>query len=146
MIKYSLQCDQGHGFEAWFSSSSDFDTQQKQGFVSCPHCNSTVVQKTLMAPQLSTSRQKDSRNEALRVAALSGAEQHMREKVKEVREHIMKNTTDVGDKFAEEARKIHYGEAEERGIRGAAKPDEVKSLVEEGVQLAPVPSLPEDAN
>ncbi|MEO0498219.1 MAG: DUF1178 family protein [Pseudomonadota bacterium] len=146
MIKYSLKCEYDHLFEAWFESSSGFEEQCKRGFVACPQCGSTQVAKALMTPGVSTGRRKDARKQAVQVAALSTMEKEMRAKMKEVRDHIHANTEDVGASFPEEARKIHYGEAEQRGIRGAAKPEEVKSLVDEGVEIAPVPSLPDDAN
>ncbi|MEO0635607.1 MAG: DUF1178 family protein [Pseudomonadota bacterium] len=146
MIKYSLQCSEDHRFEAWFESSSSFDDQLAKGFVSCPVCGTTDVHKMLMTPGVSTGRRKDARKEAVQVAALSSMHGEMRAKLKEVRDHIHANTEDVGAAFPEEARKIHYGEAEQRGIRGAAAPEEVKSLVDEGVEIAPVPELPDDAN
>lgn len=146
MIKYNLKCDADHAFEAWFESSVGFDEQSKRGFVTCPQCGSGQVSKALMTPGVSTGRRKDARKEAVQVAALSTMEAEMRTKMKEVRDHIHANTEDVGASFPEEARKMHYGEAEQRGIRGAAKPEEVKSLVDEGVEIAPVPVLPDEAN
>ncbi|MEN0087265.1 MAG: DUF1178 family protein [Pseudomonadota bacterium] len=146
MIKYGLKCASDHQFEAWFDSSASFDEQSKRGFVTCPECGSSDVTKALMTPGVSTGRRKDARKEAVQVAALASVQGEMRAKMKEVRDHILANTEDVGVSFPEEARKMHYGEVEQRGIRGAAAPEEVKSLVDEGVEIAPVPALPDDAN
>lgn len=142
MIRYSLHCDRAHEFEGWFSSSEDFDRQVEAGFVTCPHCNSSAVSKLLMAPQVNTSRQKE-RSQAL---AMDAQRREMIRRLKEVVEDIRRNSEDVGDRFPEEARKIHYGETEARGIIGQASHDEVISLIEEGIQIAPLPTLPDDAN
>lgn len=142
MIHYSLICDNAHEFEGWFSKSEDFDAQRKSGFLACPTCNSDDVSKVLMAPAISTARNKEARH-----AMVAGnAQREMLAKVKEVVASIRASSEDVGERFPEEARKIHYGEAEARGIIGQASPMEVKSLLEEGVEIAPLPILPEDAN
>lgn len=142
MIRFNLICDEQHDFEAWFSSNDDFEKQCSQKLVSCPHCGSTSVEKALMAPSVSPSRKRDATTRLAMNTAQQAAMDQLRQAVKTIRE----NSEDVGERFPEEARKIHYGETEERGIIGQAKPDEVKALVEEGVGIAPLPDLPEDKN
>ena len=142
MISFTLGCDAGHDFEGWFSSSSDFETQYSRGLVSCPVCGSANVEKSLMAPSVTTSRSRDK----VKVATVNHAQRKMLTEMKEMRDKIISNAEDVGERFPEEARKIHYGEAETRGIYGAATQEDVKELVEEGVQIAPLPVLPDDAN
>ena len=142
MIRFDLICDEQHGFEAWFSSNDDFDQQNAQGLVNCPQCGSSKVEKALMTPSVSTSRNKQAATQLAMNNAQQAAMDQLRQAVKTIRE----NSEDVGERFPEEARKIHYGESEERGIIGQAKPDEVKSLVDEGVSIAPLPDLPEDKN
>lgn len=142
MIRFNLICQERHEFEAWFSSSSDFDDQVGRGLVSCPHCGSAQVEKALMTPMVSTARKKEASTRLAMNKAQSEALDQLRKAVKTIRE----TSEDVGDRFPEEARKIHYGESEERGIIGQAKPDEVKALVEEGVGIAPLPDLPEEKN
>ncbi len=142
MIRFDLHCDKEHGFEAWFSSNADFDKQSAAGLISCPQCGSSKVEKALMAPSVSTARKKEATTKLAMNNAQQAAMDQLRQAVKTIRE----NSEDVGERFPEEARKIHYGESEERGIIGQAKPDEVKELVEEGVGIAPLPDLPEDKN
>lgn len=142
MIRFNLVCDAHHEFEAWFSSSSDFDDQSERGLVCCPLCGSERVEKGLMAPTVSTARKKESSTRLAMNKAQGEALDQLRKAVKTIRE----TSEDVGNRFPEEARKIHYGESEERGIIGQAKPDEVKALVEEGVGIAPLPDLPEEKN
>lgn len=142
MIRFNLICQDRHEFEAWFSGSSDFDDQVKRGLVSCPHCGSAQVEKALMTPTVSTARKKEASTRLAMNKAQTEALDQLRKAVKTIRE----TSEDVGERFPEEARKIHYGESEERGIIGQAKPDEVKALVEEGVGIAPLPDLPEEKN
>ncbi|UHS58615.1 DUF1178 family protein [Agrobacterium vaccinii] len=142
MIRYSLHCEKAHEFEGWFSSSADYDSQRARGLVTCPVCNSADVTKMLMAPSVSTAREK----EATRTLALDAAQAQDFAKIKETLATIRANTDDVGEKFPEEARKIHYGEAEARGIIGQASPQEAKALIEEGIAVAPLPVLPDDVN
>ncbi len=142
MIRFSLICDQDHDFDGWFSSSEDFDKQKKRGLVACPMCNSVKVSKALMAPSVSTSRGK----EAMAVATVDAHRRELVQKMRELRNEITANAEDVGRKFPEEARKIHYGETEERGIYGEANREEVESLLDEGVAIAPLPPVPDDAN
>lgn len=142
MIRYSLICDSAHAFEGWFSASADFDQQVQSGFLTCPTCGSSAITKGLMAPSVATARKKEERQHV----AMDVARQEMITKLKEAVEAIKANAEDVGERFPEEARKIHYGEADARGIIGQASLSEVRELVEEGIEVAPLPVLPEDAN
>lgn len=141
MIRFSLICDHDHEFEAWFRSNDDFDRQKKRGFVDCPTCGSNKVQKALMAPAVSTGRKRE------KIAlAMNDAQKKAMAEMKALSEKIRENADYVGDKFAEEARKIHFGETEARGIYGEATLEEAKSLAEDGVGFMPIPVFPEDHN
>lgn len=142
MIRYTLSCDEGHAFEGWFSSSDDFDRQMDRKLVSCPTCNSTSVAKQLMAPSIATARKK----EATRALVMDQAQKETVAKIRELVKAVRKNAEDVGDRFAEEARKIHYGEADERGLIGQATVEEAVALLEEGIAIAPLPVLPDEVN
>ncbi|MGY5805812.1 DUF1178 family protein [Rhizobium sp. LEGMi12c] len=142
MIRYSLHCDNAHEFEGWFSESADFDRQVASGFLTCPVCNSAAISKLLMAPSVSTARKRDE----LQTLAMDTARKEAMTKLKEAVDAIKANAEDVGAKFPEEARKIHYGEADARGIIGKATPDEAQALVEEGIEIAAIPVLPDDIN
>ena len=142
MISFNLICDQGHEFSGWFSSSSNFDEQAAKGYVTCPVCDSPKIAKSLMSPQVSTGRQK----EKVALATQDMTRQEISRQMKALHDKMTEGAEDVGQRFPEEARKIHYGEAENRGIYGEANRDEVKSLLEEGVEIVPLPTLPEDAN
>nr|WP_210271321.1 DUF1178 family protein [Rhizobium sp. RM] len=137
-----MACDKGHEFEGWFAGSEDFDNQLQRGFLSCPVCNSLNISKLLMAPSVSTARKKDERQSL----AMDTARKEAIAKIKEAVANIRANSEDVGDKFPEEARKIHYGEADERGIVGHASIQEAKALIDEGIEIAPLPILPDDVN
>ena len=140
MIRYALVCEHEHGFEAWFGSSSDYDVQAERGLVECPVCSTTLVRKQIMAPALFGTK---ARGEALPTPE---AQAKMRTMVMEtmgkVRRHVEENFDYVGDRFAREARDIHEGKSEERGIYGEASPTEVKALHEDGVKVAPLPPAP----
>jgi len=141
LIRFSLHCDHAHDFEGWFRSNDDFETQRKRGFVSCPECGSQKVEKALMAPAVSTSRKQE------KVALAMGEQQRkMMAALKDLSQKVRENAENVGDKFAEEARKIHFGETEARGIYGAATLDEAKGLAEDGIDFMPLPVFPEDRN
>ncbi len=142
MIRYELSCDNGHAFEGWFGSADDFDRQQKMTLVSCPSCGSTHVAKRLMAPSVSTARKKQQRQELV----VQTGQKEMMAKIREIVSTIRANSEDVGERFPEEARKIHYGESEQRGLIGKATADEVRDLLDEGVEVAPLPTLPDDTN
>jgi hypothetical protein len=142
VIKYSLGCENGHSFEGWFAQSADFDRQVESGFLTCPVCNSTSISKSLMAPSVSTARKKEAKQEL----AMNMARHEVMAKLKEAVAGIRASSEDVGEKFPEEARKIHYGEADARGIIGKASFDDVRELIDEGIDIAPLPTLPEDGN
>ncbi len=142
MISFNLICDNDHGFDGWFSSSQDFDGQKQRGLVSCPVCGSVKVEKSLMAPSVSTGRQK----EKMAVATTDANRRALAVELKKLREKMTDGAENVGDRFPEEARKIHYGESEERGIYGEANREEVEGLLDEGVGVVPLPPVPEDAN
>jgi hypothetical protein len=142
LIRYSLSCDNAHGFEGWFSEGADFDRQVASGFLTCPVCGSASVGKTLMAPSVSTARKKEEKQ----AIVMDLARQEAIAKIKEAVASIKANAEDVGEKFPEEARKIHYGETGARGIIGQASIAEVRDLLDEGIAIAPIPVLPEDAN
>jgi hypothetical protein len=156
MIRYSLRCDRGHAFESWFQSSSAYDSQVKRKLVTCPACGSAKVEKAIMAPQIVSKKGRDSAAPAPAVATDSAApastplmmaqERELRAKLKELRDHIVKNADNVGERFPNEARKMHYGDIEHRPIYGEASPDEARALIEEGVEVSPLPVLPEDRN
>lgn len=146
MIKFSLVCDSEHGFDAWFSSSEDFGSQLKRGLVTCPNCNSSKVEKSLMTPSVSTARKKENMGVSLPDAATNAAQQSAVAEMRKLRDTMIDNSENVGNQFPDEARKIHYGESEQRGIYGEASLDEARSLVDEGIDLVPIPVLPEDAN
>jgi hypothetical protein len=142
VIKYSLCCDNAHTFEGWFSESADFDRQVASGFLTCPVCNSGSISKSLMAPSVSTARKQ----EAKRQMAMDIVRQEAMAKLREAVANIRANSEDVGEKFPEEARKIHYGEADARGIIGQASLDDVHELLDEGIDIAPLPNLRDDTN
>ena len=174
MIRYALTCDSGHAFESWFANSAAYDKQAKRSQVNCPVCGSAKVEKAMMAPSLASGSARDAvgpqppspsptppnptppppispapmppippKNP---VAMMSPPERELRQKLKELRDHITKNASYVGPRFPEEARKIHYGEAEHRSIYGEASPEEAKELHEEGIEFHPLPILPDDKN
>jgi hypothetical protein len=179
MIRYALNCDQGHAFESWFQNSAAFDKQAKRGLVTCPACGSAKVEKAIMAPSLGRTEpaaaqpalptspaptpvpppvpppappaapppnQPAPMPPKTPVAMMSSAERELRHKLKELRDHIVKNAHYVGTQFTEEARKIHYGEVEHRSIYGEASPEDAKQLHDEGIEFHPLPVLPDDKN
>ncbi|MGI8841452.1 MAG: DUF1178 family protein [Caulobacteraceae bacterium] len=133
MIRYALFCEHGHEFEGWFAASADFDDQAARGLLACPVCASGAVRKQIMAPALAGAGRRDSHD------APAGRRAMMREVMGQVRRHVEATFDYVGERFAAEARSIHEGKAEERGIYGEASPAEVKALVADGVQVAPLP-------
>ncbi|WP_269931143.1 DUF1178 family protein [Aminobacter sp. HY435] len=141
MIRFSLHCDHAHEFEGWFRSNDDFETQRKRGFVSCPECSSQRIEKALMAPAVSTSRKQEKM-----ALALGDEQRKMMAALKEMSAKVRENAENVGDKFAEEARKIHFGETEARGIYGAATIEEAQGLAEDGIEFMPLPVFPDDRN
>lgn len=140
MIRFALNCANGHGFEGWFPGSEGFEAQKSTGSVSCPVCGSSDVDKSLMTPAVATSRRGVSRTAGAQIAHDADAIAMLRK----MREHLTDKADNVGDRFAEEARRIHYDEADKRGIYGKATADEVRSLADEGIEFHPLPVLPED--
>ncbi len=150
MIRFDLVCEHAHEFDGWFDSNDAYDDQDKKGYVSCPICGSEKISKQLMAPGIPA---KSNRSKVHSVVEKTqnfladGTIPEIKELVKtvrKIRKEIEKSADNVGDKFAEEARKIHYKEAPAREIYGQATLDEAKELMEEGVEVMPIPSLPED--
>jgi hypothetical protein len=165
MILYNLVCAKGHEFESWFAGSAAYDRQAKRGLVECPVCGSAKVEKALMTPRLAGTRKSTpaasetpapaaasepvvpaAPEAPAPVAVISPQERELRTKLKELREHLVKNAENVGQRFPEEARKMHYGEKEHRSIYGTASPDDAKALHEEGIEFAPLPVLPDERN
>jgi hypothetical protein len=158
MIRYALACDLGHTFESWFQNSAAYDKQVKRKLIACPLCGSVNIEKAIMAPRLT---RKSERREAPHatpappppvaedtapVAMVTPQERELRGKLKELREHLVKNADYVGPRFSEEARKMHYGEIDRRSIYGEATPDDAKALHEEGIEFHPLPVLPDEWN
>ena len=141
MIRFGLVCTADHRFEGWFGSSAEFERQQERGLVACPNCGTADVRKALMAPSVSTSRDRQAARREVGEARSRALKQ-----LRALREAVTRDAQDVGPRFAEEARRIHYGETEPKAVYGSATKDEVGSLLEEGVAVAPLPVLPEDAN
>ena len=172
MIRYALHCDRGHAFESWFQNSAAYDKQAKKKLVTCPVCGSEKIEKAMMAPNVAPSFVSAGSSDDITapplpallptpsptptpapqiaakapVAMMSSAERELRQKLKEIRDHVTKNASYVGARFPEEARKIHYGEIEHRSIYGEASPNEAKELHEEGIEFHPLPILPDDQN
>jgi len=160
MIRYTLRCDRGHAFESWFQSSSAYESQEKRKLVNCPTCGSAKVERAIMAPQIMSKKGREAPAPApapapaADVAAPASAstplmmaqERELRAKLKELRDHIVKHADNVGERFPNEARKMHYGDIEHRPIYGEASPDEARALIDEGVEVSPLPVLPEDRN
>ncbi len=154
MIRYSLRCARGHAFESWFQSSAAYDSQRKRGLIACPACDSTKVEKAIMAPRIAAKRRAkadaapppsggDTVSAPLMMAP---QERELVVKLKELRDHVMKTADNVGREFPEEARKMHYGDIEHRAIYGEATADEARALIDEGVEVAPLPVFPDDRN
>jgi hypothetical protein len=133
MIKYSLICDNDHVFEAWFSDSESFEKQNKKNLISCLICSSTKIKKDIMAPRISSGKQKTNR--------LNQKKDKIEMILNKVRKHVESNFDYVGDKFADEARAIHYGEKEEREIYGETSIDDAVELIEEGINVEPLPGI-----
>jgi hypothetical protein len=158
MIRYNLRCERGHSFESWFQSSSAYESQEKRKLVSCPACGTVKVERAIMAPQIVSKKGRDAAVPAPVEASttetaaqgstplLMAQEIELRAKIKELRDHIVKNADNVGERFPNEARKMHYGDIEHRPIYGEASPEEARSLIDEGVEVSPLPVLPDDRN
>ena len=136
MIRYALQCDAEHAFEAWFASSGDYEAQAGRGLVECPLCGSRAVTKQIMAPAVTGTKKAAAPDVAAKMQTM------MMQAAREVRAHVERNFDYVGDAFAREARDIHEGKSEKREIYGEATPAEVRKLRDDGVPCAPLPPLP----
>src|SRR5450432_3938697 len=162
MIRYTLVCKKRHEFESWFQSSTAYDKQAKRGLVTCPLCGSAKVEKALMTPRLARTDTSSAQEVAAMpapaadatpaatpptpVAMISPQEKEFRQKLRELRDHLVQNAENVGPRFPEEARKMHYGEAEHRSIYGIASREDAKELHEEGIEFSPIPVLPDERN
>ena len=143
MIVFDLKCPDNHRFEAWFKSSSAYAEQLNAGIVECPFCGSTDISKAPMAPNVPT--KGNARPDTAPMvrgkgdAKLNELVEEAQKVFSKLRNHVEKNCDYVGDQFAEEARKIHYGEADDRGIYGESTLEETKSLIDEGIEILPLP-------
>ena len=158
MIRYQLRCDADHDFESWFRDSAAYESQRKKQLVACPVCGSAKVEKAIMAPALGRGTKKFADQPAPApaetpateapqpVALISDKERELREMLRAVREHVVKNSDYVGDEFATVARQMHEGEVEKRSIYGEASAEEVKSLIEDEIEIHPLPTLPDERN
>lgn len=159
MIRYDLICDKGHEFDGWFSDSAAYDAQAKRGLVTCVHCGSAKIEKQLMAPGIPVkgNRKKEGPTRPAAVAAAAAAQpvlasafdprqEKLLQMMREMRKTVEENAEYVGNRFAEEARKIHYEESDKRGIYGETTAQDAKELIEEGIDIHPLPVLPEDGN
>jgi hypothetical protein len=158
MIRYTLRCEQSHSFESWFQDSGTYDSQVKRKLVTCPVCGSAKVEKAIMAPRIISKKGREkapvpaeatapvetSANEP--TSLMMAQERELRAKIKELRDHIVKSADNVGERFPNEARAMHYGDKEHRPIYGEASPEEARALIDEGVEVSPLPTLPEDRN
>ena len=159
MIRYALACDQAHEFESWFPSAEGYDAQVARGLVACPMCGSGKVEKQIMAPAIARKDRPAAPVPAPApqpgppapdapqpIALLSEKEQALRSMLKAFREHVTKTSDYVGRRFVDEARKMHYGEIEHRSIYGEANPMDAAALLEEGIEVHPLPIAPDDRN
>lgn len=153
MILYQLQCEAEHGFEAWFRDSAAYDEQAGRGLLACPACGSAEVSKTLMAPRIGGTRQnampettpaQTGDNSGAKQMQVSAQAVALRKRLIELRTQVEKSCDYVGPRFAEEARKIHYGETDPKGIYGETSADEAKALADEGIEFGAVPWLPKE--
>ena len=149
MILYQLQCEKEHRFEAWFRDSQAFDKQSKRKLLACPKCGSAKITKTLMAPRIGKSGDDNQPKSATHAPTessfkLTPEAVELKQKLKEIQSHISKECDYVGRNFAEEARKIHYGEVKPHGIYGEATSEDAKELVDEGIEFASIPWVPKE--
>ncbi|RUP08513.1 DUF1178 family protein [Hyphomicrobium sp.] len=145
MIKYRLGCPSGHEFESWFRASADYDAQALAGEIACPLCGSIDISKQPMAPSIVTNSSAAARPAKVPSTQAGDAKAAL-EALRAIKKSIFENSEDVGVRFAEEARKMHFGEIEERHIRGSSTLEEAQELVQEGVPFGILPALPEDLN
>jgi len=153
MILYSLNCARDHSFESWFRDSAAFDEQQARGLIACPVCGSAEVSKAIMAPALGRGGRtveavpvETPAEPAQPVALMSEKEQALRAMLKAVREHVVTHSDYVGEEFAAKARRMHDGEEEKRAIYGEASRDEIRALIDDEIEVMPLPNLPDERN
>ena len=156
MIRYTLACDAGHRFDSWFGSSTAFDGLREQGALTCPTCGSRHVAKTIMAPAVLAQRAPSAtlvegaptgtNAAAVDVALLDDRRQEIRDAMRVFRDKVLAKTHDVGTRFPEQARRMHDGEIAHEDIRGQATIDEARALIEDGIMVLPLPTLPDDLN
>ena len=155
MIRYALACDAGHRFESWFGSSAAFDSLLATGVLVCPSCGSHHVAKTIMAPAIVAKRGPAAKRAEdtpasgaapVDVALLDDKRQELRNAIRAFRDKVLADTQDVGTRFPEEARRMHDGEIAHREIRGQATIDEARALLDDGIMVLPLPTLPDDLN
>ncbi|KQQ79827.1 DUF1178 family protein [Aureimonas sp. Leaf324] len=147
MIRYALRCrDCGHGFDGWFRSSADFEAQGARKLLACPVCEGHGVEKALMSPAVAAAPERVPRTGGAVTSAPAGEAAELYRQLQEMARKVRAEGHYVGAGFAEEARRIHYGEAEGRQIFGEASGQEVRGLLEEGIAALPLPPLPEDKN
>lgn len=141
MIRYSLQCGKGHGFDSWFQNADAFDALARAGQLACPVCGDAAVEKGLMAPAVAPARKAEAAQAAGK-QGLTAPTSELEEALAEIRRRVEADSEYVGMNFVAEARAMHEGEAPERSIYGEARPEEARKLLEEGVPVAPLPFLP----
>ena len=141
MIKYNLICKCGNTFESWFSSSNEYESLRKKKLINCIYCESSLVKKTIMSPNLPSKSNKISKT-----GKVEKVEKDIKNQLIEFRKYIEKNCKNVGDKFAQEARNLHYDKKTSKGIYGKATPEEAAELVEEGIDIATVPWINKSQN
>jgi len=151
VIRFSLACEAAQSFESWFRDGAAYDEQQERGLLTCPVCGSSKVEKAIMAPQIARKDREaapppNDASSPAPVALLTPEQTQLRAKLRELRELMTQNSDNVGDKFAQEARRMHFGEIEHRQIHGEANREEVSALLDDGVEVMPLPGLPEDRN
>lgn len=146
MIHYDLICVHGHKFDGWFSTSAAYDEQRRSNEVLCPTCGTAEVDKQLMTPSIPRKGNSKTSSRPLVSGAGDPKMKMLVDKLRELRQHVERHADYVGNHFADEARRIHYKEAEERGIYGEATPDDARALIDEGIEVQPLPLLPEDFN
>ena len=139
MKVFDLCCEQDHSFEGWFASGDEFDRQLSAGLVECPVCASTEVRKMPTAPRLNLGSTRQPQEASGKEPVAMPNDESMRSMMLQIARHIAANSEDVGERFPEEARKIHYDEAPKRSIRGLASKDEAAELKDEGIEVMPVP-------
>ena len=141
MIRYDLVCENEHFFESWFKDSKSYQKQLEANEIACPKCNNSNISKSLMAPGIPKKTNTKNGN-----VIANSSSRSINDAIRKIRDEIKKNSEYVGDQFPEEARKIHYNEAEMRSIYGKASKTEITELVDEGIDIIQIPEIPDDKN